>query len=102
MGEMCWLAPNNGDGTKILHLRLTKCDRWLPYTSPQFAHLRQSDTVLPGLECSKGYRTAQYLLSRNWSYVPSEQTYSNDPELAHGKWSMAAAVANAKERGLVQ
>jgi len=27
MPEMCWLDPNNGNGEKVLHLRLTKGDR---------------------------------------------------------------------------
>ena len=89
---MCWLDPAGGDGTKILHLRLKPGDRWLPYTAPQFTHVRQPDTALSGIDCSKGFRTSQYLLGRAWTYVPSAQAYSD----------RLSAIKDAQQQGLVQ
>jgi hypothetical protein len=92
MPEMCWLDPNNGNGEKVLHLRLTKGDRWLPYTAPQFSHLRQGrvDGVFMGVRPSKGFRLAQYLLSQGWEYVPSPCV------------SRLEAIVDAQKNGLVQ
>lgn len=92
MPEMCWLDPNNGNEEKVLHLRLTKGDRWTPYTAPQFSHLRQgrSDVSFMGVKLSKGFRLSQYLLSQGWTYVQSPSTVPLE------------SIVNAQTFGLVQ
>ncbi len=103
-GQMCWIDPNNGNGEKILHLRLTRADRWLPYTSPQFARHRQPDLSMHGIKLSKGLETARVLLKQGWVYVKSDEANLPDPETIaqFDKFSMGRAIAAAKKFGLVQ
>ena len=110
-GQMCWLPKLNGGPEKILHLRMTQGDRWLPYTAPEFARYRQPDSTLksplPGgkdLRLSKGMSTAQILLAQGWVYIKSEEAYSSNPQTIAkiDPLSMQDAIARAKQFGLVQ
>lgn len=65
--EMRWIAVNGNDGEKILHLRSSPVDKWKPYT--EFPEYLQPDTLLGGIQTSKGFRTAQYCLSKGIKYV---------------------------------
>lgn len=96
---MSWIDPSCGNGEKILHLRLTKGDRWMPYTAPQFSQLRQgqADVAFMGVRPSKGFRLAQHLLSQGWTYVPSGTTVPVDAPC-----EVAARIANAQTFGLVE
>ncbi|MCD8486407.1 MAG: hypothetical protein LRZ84_06585 [Desertifilum sp.] len=68
MGQMCWLAPQGGNGHKILHLRLQHHQPWRPYTS--FPHLSVPDYRIPG--GSKGWATYQKLMKAGWDLIPSQ------------------------------
>ena len=73
-GQMRWIGEGNSE--KILHLRFNSLEKWEIYSSPKFRHIRQADTVLKGMgqdsrqiATSKGYRTAQRLLTSGWKYA---------------------------------
>ena len=66
-GEMRWIGEGNSE--KVLHLRFNSLEKWEPYSSPKFRHIRQSDTVQNGIRLSQGFRTAQCLLTSGWEYV---------------------------------
>jgi len=108
---MCWLPKLNGNGEKILHLRLSQGDRWLPYTDPKFSRYRQIDPVLksplPGgkdIPMSKGMEAARILLNQGWVYIKSEEAQSSNPQTIAkiDPLSMENAIARAKQFGLVQ
>lgn len=67
-GQMCWLAVGQGDGEKVLHIRLKPLDPWKPYT--QFPHLSVPDYRIAG--GSKGWATYQKLFRAGWSLIPSQ------------------------------
>ncbi|MDX2215612.1 MAG: hypothetical protein SFY66_20285 [Oculatellaceae cyanobacterium bins.114] len=71
-GQMCWLPKLGTDGEKILHLRLTSHEPWLPYTAlPTYA---VSDYKVPG--GSKGWATYQKLMKAGWILVPTAQAHT--------------------------
>ncbi len=78
MGQMCWLAQYESDGTKILHLRLKPEQPWKPYTA--FPGLAVKDYPMPG--GSKGWATYQKLFKANWELVSSSETHTTDKEVS--------------------
>lgn len=64
MGEMCWKSKSEND-TKVLHLRASSLEPWLPYTS--HPKLMVPDYKVNG--GSRGYATMQKLLKANWNLV---------------------------------
>lgn len=67
--QMCWLSRSGSTGEKILHLRTSPTQPWLPYTA--FPQLAVSDYQIPG--GSKGWATYQKLRAAGWSLEPSTQ-----------------------------
>ncbi len=65
--QMCWLDVPNYN-RKVLHIRLFESEVFRPYTN--YSEYIQPDSLIPGV--SKGYRTAQMLLSLGWELIPSE------------------------------
>lgn len=62
-GRMKWHAPGLNEGAKILHLKRSDHEPWLPYTSfplliPKEVRARDNH----------GFASAQYLLKAGWTY----------------------------------
>lgn len=45
---------------------------WYHYTNPLFSSFRKPETVLGGIQTSKGYRTAQHCLKLGFKYLDKE------------------------------
>lgn len=70
-GQMCWMSSLGTNQEKVLHLRRSPHDPWLPYTAfPQF---RVPDYPVPG--GSKGWSTYQKLRQAGWALIPTAQAH---------------------------
>lgn len=70
--QMCWLSPNprSPDGEKILMLRESSRDRWIPYyLFPKYAI---PDRHIPGIQVSPGHDTYLKLRDEGWELVSSK------------------------------
>lgn len=71
VGQMCWLSRLGADGEKILHLRRSPNEPWLPYT--KLAGYAVPDYPIPG--GSKGWATYQKLFQAGWVLIPTVQAH---------------------------
>jgi hypothetical protein len=71
-GQMCWLSAFGADGEKILHLRRSPHDPWLPYT--KMVGVAVPDYPIP--RGSKGWATYQKLFEAGWVLIPTAQAYA--------------------------
>ncbi|MDX2098605.1 MAG: hypothetical protein SFW36_12585 [Leptolyngbyaceae cyanobacterium bins.59] len=69
VGQMCWLGVTGSNSEKVLHLRKTPFDPWLPYTA--FPYLQVPDYKIPG--GSKGWSTYQKLRQAGWALIPTAE-----------------------------
>ena len=63
IGLLKWVDESGNDGEKVLHIN--QGAGWVRYNHHVLA---KPDTVLPNIRPSKGFATAQYLLSRGFVY----------------------------------
>ena len=68
--QMQWRSTSSSQGEKVLHIRVNEGSPWKIYTA--FPEYCQPDLALPGIKCSKGFRTAQHCLGQGFKYVASE------------------------------
>lgn len=74
-GQMCWLGATDSS-PKQLHLRRSLASPWRPYSAcPEYV----PDYLIPG--GSKGYATMQFLLTRGWKLVSSDEGERSVKEL---------------------
>jgi hypothetical protein len=72
LGQMCWLSAFGADGEKILHLRRSPDEPWMPYT--RMTGYAVPDYPIPG--GSKGWATYQKLFKAGWTLIPSAQAHA--------------------------
>jgi len=68
-GQMAWLCPIGGAGTKILHLRQSPTSPWQRYD--RLLRFAVPDYKDPG--GSKGWATYQALRNQGWELVPTAE-----------------------------
>ena len=67
-GQMAWLCPFGGDGTKILHLRQSPTSPWQRYDRLRVA-VPEYPSAPGTAQHSKGWATYQALRQQGWELV---------------------------------
>ena len=72
MGQMAWLCPIGGNGTKILHIRQSPTAPWQRYDRLRVA-VPEYPSAPGTAQHSKGWATYHALRAQGWELVPTAE-----------------------------